>query len=303
MKIFANKTPEAWICDRVRKELYESFPDNCVDNFNKADIFWAVAPWLIRNFEPLKSRKTVTSIYHIVPEKFNKARLLHMDQNTSAFHVICDKTKQFISEYVTKPIYVAPFWINQSLFFPLETKDCREELNLPLDKFMIGSFQRDTEGNDLKTPKLEKGPDQFCDIVEKISKDKDVHVLLGGWRRQYIIRRLNAAKIPFTYIERPSLKIINKMYNCLDLYIVAARHEGGPQSIPECCATKTPIISTDVGCAPIYLDSSRIYSYPDYDSALNCNPKLNFHYKKAEEKFIPKGMTPFFDIFNKVYDV
>ena len=36
-----------------------------------------------------------------------------------------------------------------------------------LDKKLIGSFQRDTEGYDLKTPKLSKGPDIFCDIVEE----------------------------------------------------------------------------------------------------------------------------------------
>ena len=301
MKIFANKTPEAWICDRVRNEFYSSFPDNATENLRTADIFWAVAPWLLRDFSLLRGRKTLTSIYHIVPEKFNKKRLLHMDQHTTAFHVICDKTKEFISEYVTKPIYVAPFWINQSIFFPLDVTESRTELGVPLDKFIIGSFQRDTEGHDLKTPKLEKGPDRFCDIVEEISKEKDVHVLLGGWRRQYIIKRLNASKIPFTYIERPPLKIINKMYNCLDLYVVAARHEGGPQSIPESCATKTPIISTNVGCAPMYLDSSRIYPFPHYAPALNSDSKLSFHYNKAKEKFIPQGVDLFFDIFNKVY--
>ena len=34
---------------------------------------------------------------------------------------------------------------------------------------LIGSFQRDTEGKDLTSPKLIKGPDIFVEIVKKIS--------------------------------------------------------------------------------------------------------------------------------------
>ena len=41
---------------------------------------------------------------------------------------------------------------------------------------------------------------------------------------------------------------LNELYNCLDLYIVASRFEGGPQSILECANTK-PIVSTNVGVA------------------------------------------------------
>ena len=46
-----------------------------------------------------------------------------------------------------------------------------------------------------------------------------------------------------------SFEEINELYNILNLYIVASRYEGGPQSILECSLTRTPIISTDVGIA------------------------------------------------------
>ena len=39
---------------------------------------------------------------------------------------------------------------------------------------------------------------------------------------------------------------LNELYNCLDLYVVASRVEGGPQAIIECALSKTPIISTDM---------------------------------------------------------
>ena len=44
-------------------------------------------------------------------------------------------------------------------------------------------------------------------------------------------------------------KKMNQLYNILNLYIVSSRVEGGPQSILECSAVNTTIISTDVGVA------------------------------------------------------
>ena len=41
---------------------------------------------------------------------------------------------------------------------------------------------------------------------------------------------------------------LNELYNCLDLYIVSSRLEGGPQAIIECALSKTPIISTRCWC-------------------------------------------------------
>ena len=54
-------------------------------------------------------------------------------------------------------------------------------------------------------------------------------------------------------------KILNELYNCLDLYIVTSRIEGGPQAILECGITKTPIISTDVGVASEILAKESIF--------------------------------------------
>ena len=59
---------------------------------------------------------------------------------------------------------------------------------------MVGSFQRDTEGHDLKSPKLIKGPDIFIEIIKKI-KNKNLKVVLTGKRRQYVIKKLNELKV------------------------------------------------------------------------------------------------------------
>lgn len=126
----------------------------------------------------------------------------------------------------------------------------RLKYSLPVDSFLVGSFQRDTEGKDLTAPKLEKGPDLLADNLMKLYEvDPRLHVVLGGWRRQYLIARLDVAGIPYTYFELPSQDVINELYQTLDMYMVSARYEGGPQSLIECGLLGVPCISRDVGMA------------------------------------------------------
>ena len=47
--------------------------------------------------------------------------------------------------------------------------------------YLIGSFQRDTEGSDLKSPKLIKGPDIFINIAKEIhTSNPNLKVILSG---------------------------------------------------------------------------------------------------------------------------
>ena len=96
---------------------------------------------------------------------------------------------------------------------------------------MLALF-RDTEGHDLISPKLSKGPDQFVQVVKYLNSIKNnLQVILTGKRRDYIMNQLDIENIPYKYFEMISFEKINKLYNLLDLYIVSSRYEGGPQSI------------------------------------------------------------------------
>ena len=297
MKIFINEPREDWICDRVRSEFISNNQDICVNNIEDSDLVWVIAPWMFHEYEKLAGKKSIFSIYHITPEKFHPQNLELINHFATSIHTICESTKKFLKNYTDKKITVAPFWVNQNIWFEMDKVECRKKLGLPEKSFIIGSFQRDTEGHDLITPKLEKGPDQFCDIVEKIySENKNIHILLGGWRRNYIISRLKSKNIPFTYIERPDFKFLNIMYNCLDLYLVSARHEGGPQSIPESCITKTPIISTNVGCAEIFLNKKSIYKFPNFEES---SPDIEYGFSNVQKYLIPTGFDSFYKMFNE----
>jgi glycosyltransferase involved in cell wall biosynthesis len=300
---------ENWICDRFATEWINHNPSLVTDDITESDTIWLLAGWRWRLIPSniLSSKRVIATIHHIVPNKFNqelKNDFNDRDQYIDLYHVPCQKTKTQLKSLTNKPIWVQPFWVNPNLWFEMpqsEKIEIRKQLQLNKSHFLIGSFQRDTEGYDLISPKLEKGPDLFCDAVEQLrdyhSKfGKEVRVLLAGWRRQYVMKRLDDIKVKYYYFELPSFDVINKFYNALDLYIVAARYEGGPQAVVECAATKCPIISTDVGLAADILNKSSIF---EPGSAPSSSPDVNYAHEKIQEFLAPAGFMNFTEMFSK----
>ena len=309
MKIYINNPRESWVVDRFRKEFIKTNPDAITDNIANCDVIWVIAPWQWTALPEkyLRSKFVVCSIHHIVPEKFgptNRNEFLFRDKYVDAYHVPCLQTEIQLKRELfpvllkNKKMLTHPFWTNSDLWRPIDSKrSLRDKYGLPRSAKLIGSFQRDTEGHDLKSPKLEKGPDSCCDIVERVhAQDKDVEVLLAGWRRQYVMSRLNATGIKYHYIELPPFEAVNELYNCLDLYVVASRYEGGPQAIFECALTKTPIISTDVGAARYILADESIYS-PGKDNL--AKPNVGFAYNRVKQYDLSHGMNIFLSTFRE----
>ena len=309
MKIYSLAPRENWICDRFVNE-WNSFDSSIVTtDIKDCDILWLLADWCWNQVHPqiLQEKTVVASVHHITPSKFGeneKAEFAIRDRFIDLYHVPCDLTKEQIEPYTSKPIFVMPFWVNGEIWHKTEQtkQEARAMMGIDENCFLIGSFQRDTEGHDLITPKLEKGPDLFCDAVERFRDEKakigkQVKVLLGGWRRQYVMKRLKEANIQFYYCELPDQKVINLMYNALDLYVVAARHEGGPQAIVECACTETPIISTDVGIASLVLSSDSIFTPGE---EVNSKPDVEYAKSQVEKYLMPAGFQPFVDMFRSL---
>ena len=267
MKIFVLAPKEDWICDRLVNEFTSEFKNYCVDNPNDADIIWLLAGWCWNHLpiEILKNKKIIVTEHHIVPEKFSQQKyenFLIRDQFVDCYHVPNKKTEFFLKQLTKKKIKVISYWLNDKLWIPENKQDARKKLGLDNNKFYIGSFQRDTEGHDLITPKLEKGPDIFCNYLEKHKERfENIHVLLGGWRRQYVQKRLEYANIPYTLFEKTPIMTIKNLYNATDLYIISSRYEGGPQAVIEASSMKVPIISSDVGIASSFLTKNCIIDF------------------------------------------
>lgn len=306
VNIFCHVPRENWIVDRMATE-YQQFSRHNV-NFQsineKTNLIWLLGSWCWNQipFEILKNLPVVCTVHHEVPSKFDESRknnFLIRDSFVDRYLTYTKETKDFIENLSTKKVDIIPHWVNTNIWNQIDKQESRKILGLPKEKFIIGSFQRDTEGFDLKTPKLEKGPDIFVDKVLEISKIKNVHVLLGGWRRQYVIRRLEENNIPYTYIELADLNKLNKMYRSLDLYIVSSRCEGGPQAIFECAYMNVPILSTRVGQYE-FLSKECLYEHIekiDDKKINNAQNSCEENYRNISDLFDHKHIKKYDDYF------
>ncbi|MAU54204.1 MAG: hypothetical protein CMC29_00130 [Flavobacteriaceae bacterium] len=306
MKIYINSLKEDWVVDQFIAEWNKYRIEIQTNQINEADIVWIIAPWTWKKISKrkLKNKKVLCTIHHIDFEKFNKKEqdeFYKRDKYVNYYHTISQKTKIQIQRLTDKQIFVIPFWLNQNNFFNIEEKDLlKEKYNLSKDSYLIGSFQRDTEGADLVSPKLSKGPDRLLQILKaKKETISNMEIILTGRRRNYLINEFKKIGIRYKYFEMVNTKQLNELYNTLDLYIVSSRVEGGPRSLFECAVTKTPIISTDVGFASELLHPSSIYNMENFQKAL---PNIDYAYRNVQEYMLPMGLKSFDSLFRDLYE-
>jgi|SRR3989339_1185336 len=201
------------------------------------------------------SNRAVLTWYHVIENDKRMALIPEINKIVSFVHTACQLTynKLLASGFPANKLVLIPESIDLNRFrvySTIEKDKIKNKLNLPSDKMIIGSFQKDgvgwKEGNG---PKLIKGPDIFCSVVENLVKNHPVHVLLTGPARGYVKNRLRSAGISFTHIFFKNYYEVVDYYNVLDLYLITSREEGGPKAILESWACGVPLVSTAVGMA------------------------------------------------------
>lgn len=151
-------------------------------------------------------------------------------------------------------VFLIPIGINLDFFLfrrAGQKRNMRVELGIPQFAFVIGSFQKDGVGwGEGLEPKLIKGPDVFLSALKLLKKDiPELFVLLTGPSRGYMKRGLDEMNIPYKHTFLKSYPAVAKMFQAIDLYMVASRQEGGPKSILESMASGVPLVTTRVGQA------------------------------------------------------
>lgn len=190
-----------------------------------------------------------TAFIKALPEGAENADLIH-----TSCHVSRDQLIEWGAE--ADKIEVIPLGVDTSHFMPIDAREKqlhRQQMGIPTGCIVIGSFQKDGNGwGEGLTPKLIKGPDVFCDVVEQLSKHYPIFVLLTGPARGYVKQRLAHARVPYKHIFLKNYPDIAHYYNLLDAYLITSRAEGGPKALLEAWATGIPVISTRVGmCADL----------------------------------------------------
>ncbi|HUE88004.1 MAG TPA: glycosyltransferase family 4 protein [Vicinamibacterales bacterium] len=146
-----------------------------------------------------------------------------------------------------------PLGVDLALFQPVSAEhkgQLRRQFGVPEHAVCLGSFQKDGQGWQAGlSPKLEKGPDIFLNVVQRLSRHYPLFVLLTGPARGYVSRGLDALGVPYRHDFVHDLRRLPDYYGCLDVYVVTSREEGGPQSVLEAMATGVPLVSTRMGMA------------------------------------------------------
>jgi len=169
-----------------------------------------------------------------------------------------------------------PYAIDESVFFPLPDRaSLRDKYGIPREAYVIGNFHRDSEGSDLAKPKLQKSPETLVAILRMVKAEGLVpHVLLAGPRRHWIREALQKEGISFTFVGRGDIAgddfginilsrpQLNELYNACDLYLIASRWEGGPQSAMEAAAARTKMLSLPLGVAADILEQQSLFDTP-----------------------------------------
>jgi glycosyltransferase involved in cell wall biosynthesis len=309
MKIYLTKINESWIIDRIKNEWTVNNKKITTKNPYFSEIIWDIAPWASKPtfIKKFKNKKIIQSIYHIEntsPEGREVKNIIENDKFIDGYHVISKKTKEVLQNFTKKTIFYLPLWVNQDIWYNKSNKnELRTNFGFTGSDYLVGSFQRDTEGSDLRSPKLVKGPDIFIEIVKNLyKKNNKLRVVLTGKRRDYVISELKKNNIPYKYFEMTNFSMMNDLYNILDLYLITSRLEGGPQALVECGQTRTPVISTDVGIAREILGADSIFDYKNISSFNETSPNVEKAYIESSKLTIPNGMLGYVDMFSRVYE-
>lgn len=262
-KIYYVVENKDWVINEIAKSLKAHLGEKYKITFTHKGIrnstihYGSIGPILSKNgiSLPHLSNKIIVTYYHIVPNDDRLKYVKELIEVVNMWHTSNSfSKKQMIKIGIPESkIKVIPLAIDLEKFHKIPIEDVQAlkiKLGLPNNKIIIGSFQKDGDGwGEGLNPKLIKGPDVFCDIIEKLKINHQIFVLLTGPSRGYVKKRLENSSVPFKHIYLKDQDEIKKLYYLLDFYFITSRVEGGPMAVLESFASGVPIISTKVGMA------------------------------------------------------
>lgn len=251
IKVFVNRENSGWIFDRIYADYIKTTRHHVVEIKDNPDVCWFLNPWGFQAVASSLKCPSFLHVHHIDETKISQWNFDIINKFATGCIVPNKHTAESLKKYVGIPIYKFPYWLLSEMTAPKCIPYFKKGR---VTEILIGSFQKDSEGNTNK-PKLSKGPDIFLEVVNKLKK-YNLKIILTGYNRGYIIEGLKKENIPFEYFEK--IKDLKPLYDILDWYFVTSRTEGGPQSILEASYRNVKILSTDVGIASEVLHSNCI---------------------------------------------
>ncbi|MDD5327104.1 MAG: glycosyltransferase family 4 protein [Phycisphaerae bacterium] len=267
---------------------------NSIVHFGSVNTFLGVSGPIL----PHKSNKIIVTWFHISPGDKRVEFIPSVVKYVNLWHTSCGITRDKLVKLKVpqEKIVVIPLGVNLDAFNvpSLQQKEnIRSKLGVSKEKIVIGSFQKDGNGwGEGLEPKLIKGPDVFCDVVDKLKQRYDLFVVLTGPARGYVKRRLEKAGVSYLHRFLAQPDDVADYYKALDLYLITSREEGGPKSILESLASGVPLVSTKVGMASDILtdgENSLLCDIDDVDQIVQKSVMV-LENKGKTQKIAEKGL-------------
>ncbi len=248
---------------------------------------------------PHRSNKIIVTWFHISPGDKRVEFIPEAAKYVDLWHTACNITRNKLIKLGVpeEKITTIPLGVNLTAFgvpTPQQKENIRSKLGISKKKIAIGSFQKDGNGwGEGLEPKLIKGPDIFCDVVERLNRRYDLFVVLTGPARGYVKRRLESSGVPYSHHFLGDPDEIAWYYKALDLYIATGRHEGGPKSLVESLASGVPLVSTKAGMAPDIITDGENAFLCDVDDVDQIVQKsiMVLEDKDKRERVVASGLT------------
>jgi len=278
---------------------------------------------------PIEKAEIIHSVYWgallTVPEKYLKRSLViasiadkpQIVLSRPEYLKVRDKIDVWLCEYYESLNFISNCGLNCMLFpDPIDVEQfkppsdksasvrgIKEKYGIGQDTYLIGNFHRDSAMGALDRPKKQKGADVFLEVATILhQRGLPVHFLLAGPRRHFIRNGFKARGIPYTFVGEElesddikentlNLDQVAELYRGVDAYVIASRWEGAPNSVLECSASKTKVVSTRVGQSPDILFREQIF-----ESALEGADKLE---KDFKENYLEPFVLPAYERIQK----
>lgn len=243
------------------------------------------------------SNKVILTWYHSAEDDPRLKRASEFASKVDLIHTSCTITKKQLQSagVAEEKIFLSPIPVDLKVFkkYPKDRDPMREFLSIPSGCFVVGSFQKDGQGwGDGDEPKLIKGPDIFCDVLDLVKDQIPLHVVLSGPARGYVKKRLEKSRIAFThrYLEDPD-EIVD-LYQALDCYLISSRVEGGPKALMESWACEVPLVSTRMGMVADYAIDGHNAFLAESEEVQKLATHLLTLYKNSElrRKIVEQGL-------------
>lgn len=145
-------------------------------------------------------------------------------------------------------------------------------------------------------PDGRKGEDRLFEIGRQLSRS-DYEFVLVGDRWEKVVEGLRSLGFQVEYHRKLKTEEISAVMGGLDVLLVCARNEGGPQPVLEALACGVPVISTDVGFVPDFqkILPGQVTLYAQTEEAVKhlSKAKANRLQAQAASAVTRQHLTPF----------